>query len=748
MSQMRRGAMTIGLLMSLLVTGSASGQKYTDTSQVTVVEVPVQVVRDGQPVRGLKAEDFVITEGRKQQPITGFDVVDLSAPENRVLSADIPAAGKRHFLLLFDFANSSLKSMARARAAVMKSLVNTLTPSDLVAVATYSQVSGLKLLLGFTSDLYQVSRVIASLAPEKDTRPEAFQTAQTASASVGQSDALVSGGLAASNAIAGLDAIAGAYATPQPPAPAGDTAAQRGTYAAQSTVDVGKANAMMVEMVYQAAEVAEQQHAEIAQQKSLVGPLASAFADLARMMSAVSGRKLVVFMSEGFDTGVVSGVEDSNGQNAMADAVMHGGSLSVDSDSRYGSTQMANLLEKMLEQFRRSDCVIESLDISGLRGQSLDATPQTSGEAALLQMSHDTGGEVFRNTNDLGVALEKMANQTSVTYVLSFQPELKQDGSYHPIKVQLKNPPRGTKVTARSGYYSPRPFNQQRPVEKMLSVANQLMGSNQGGSISTAVLAEPFRTAGPKAYVPVFVEADGATLLAGAGDKALATEIYVYAVDANGIIQDYFNQRLAVDVAKVGASLRQGGLKYYGHLELPPGDYAIRSLVRNGDTGAFGKRTVFMTVPRFAADAGVLLPPLFPEAGGRWSVVRETPRGQQKDTAYPFHVGQQAYVPASLPALAPGAETPVALMGYNLGQDLKTEAKLQSADGRDMGACSIRVRGEVPGSGTNPDVYQASFKPPAGLAPGDYRLVVTVNSASGPHTATSPFTIASAPASK
>ncbi len=116
-----------------------------------------------------------------------------------------------------------------------------------------------------------------------------------------------------------------------------------------------------------------------------------------------------------------------------------------------------------------------------------------------MQMSHDTGGEVFRNTNDLGAALVHMANQTSVTYVLSFQPQgLKQDGAYHPIKVQLRNAPRGTKVSARSGYYAPRPFNQQRPAEKMLSLADQLMGANQGGSIATAVLAEPFRTAGAK----------------------------------------------------------------------------------------------------------------------------------------------------------------------------------------------------------------------------------------------------------
>jgi hypothetical protein len=89
--------------------------RLTESTSVTLVEVPVQVVRNGEPVRGLKASDFEIVEGRQTRPITGFDVVDLAAPENRLLSADIPAAGKRHFLLLFDLANSKPKTIARAQ---------------------------------------------------------------------------------------------------------------------------------------------------------------------------------------------------------------------------------------------------------------------------------------------------------------------------------------------------------------------------------------------------------------------------------------------------------------------------------------------------------------------------------------------------------------------------------------------------------------------------------------------------------
>src|SRR5579864_6531765 len=143
--------------------GGADRQGFGETTEVTAVEIPVQVIRDGEPVRGLTVADFELYEGRKQQVLTGFDVVDLSLPENQRLSASIPAAGRRHFLLVFDLSNSDPKRMLKAREAVKGSLLTTLVPSDLVAVATYGGNSGLKLALGFTSDRRQLLAAIDRL---------------------------------------------------------------------------------------------------------------------------------------------------------------------------------------------------------------------------------------------------------------------------------------------------------------------------------------------------------------------------------------------------------------------------------------------------------------------------------------------------------------------------------------------------------------------------------------------------------
>jgi len=743
--RMRRG-FAWGLMLPLAlapaaVPAAAAGpaaatdrQSFAEVTEVTAVEIPVQVVRNGEPVRGLTAADFEIWEGRQQQAITGFDMVDLSAPENQRLSAPIPAAGRRHFLLIFDLSNSQPKYVMRAREAATRSLLKTLMPSDLVAVATYGSNSGMKLALGFTSDRRQIVKAIETLG-------------FTDLADRSQQDHMLASVDAANNAIMGLEGQMAS--TTREPGETGRQAAQDARAAAMQAMQLAQLQALLASVV---SESKANQRMDQAAARNDVTAMTKAFANLARMMDAVAGRKMVVFFSEGFDSSILEGDQKVSSQELIADTSMRGGGWMTESDTRFGSTSENQQLEKMLEVFRRSGCVIESVDIGGLRGDDdMADRGGKRGETALFQMARDTGGELYHNFNDLGDAMTQLANSTAVTYVLTFQPQGPfAAGSYHPIKVKLKNEPRGARISYKPGYYAPRPFKQVPAIEKLLAAADQMMSNSASGSIQTAVLAAPFRTAGAKAYVPVVVEADGATLLAGGGGKTMTTELYVNAVDAQGSIQDSFDQRMQLDLEKAGPALRQGGLKFFGHLELPPGDYSVRVLLRNGDTGTYGKRAVVVTVPAFGGAAPVLLPPLFPDqAAGRWMVLRELPRGEQKNASYPFVVGQRAYVPAALPVLAPGQQAAVALVGYNLGDgELAAQAKVQSADGRDLGAGEISLAGRVPGDGTGPDVYRAVFRAPQGLAPGEYRLVVTVTGAGagagGPWTVTSRFTVAAA----
>ncbi|MGB5174932.1 MAG: hypothetical protein WBQ30_09350, partial [Thermoanaerobaculia bacterium] len=126
-SRGHRATVLIVAAVSLVVIPSAIQSQtveevFRDTVEVVEIQVPVNVVgKDGLPVRGLTAENFEILDGKKQQQITGFRVVDLDVIESsmtrREMELAVPAAARRHFLLLFDLSFSAPTSILRAREA-------------------------------------------------------------------------------------------------------------------------------------------------------------------------------------------------------------------------------------------------------------------------------------------------------------------------------------------------------------------------------------------------------------------------------------------------------------------------------------------------------------------------------------------------------------------------------------------------------------------------------------------------------
>jgi VWFA-related protein len=665
--------------------------------QVLAVEVPVQVVRDGEPVRGLKAEDFEIWEGRRRLSLTGFEALDLAAPgargHGRGQIASVPAAARRHFLFLFDLAFSEPQAIARARRAAAGVLAQ-LQPTDLAAVATYSATRGPQLVLGFTADRRQLDTALGSLGlPDLIARP------------VDPLRLVLEEVLGAGNTAAG-------------------TAPTRDPLAEVTDVAISARLEFITNAVEQSDRTAQRNH---------VNAFTRSLADLARQMAVIEGRKYLVFLSEGFESSLIQGTPDPQRQEEMRENALHGESWRVNPEERYGLTEAGNDVERMLEEFRRADCVIEAVDIGGLRAGADQGAPRPAGRDSLLMMAKGTGGDLFESFNDLGAAMSQMLQRTSVTYVLAVEPDrLQPEGEYHRLRVELKKPLRGARLVHRPGYYLPKPYAEQSSVEKLLEAANQVMSGDESDTVATAVLATPFRGDGEKSYVPVLIEIDGATLLAGKQPKVLPVEIYLYALDGDGAVHDFLTQTVGLDLTKAEPGLRglrDGGLKFFGHLDLLPGDYSLRILVRNGATGLSGLRVVPVHVPAFTREP-YLLPPLVPDPPNRWLVTREEPREEDKakPPAYPFHLqGNQAFVPASKPLIVPGKDVRLSLVGSGLGgADWNAEAHVLTPDGRELPGASLEILER-----SQPDRALARFHPPADLKPGEYLLRINITGDAG-----------------
>ncbi len=229
--------------------------------------------------------------------------------------------------------------------------------------------------------------------------------------------------------------------------------------------------------------------------------------------------------------------------------------------------------------------------------------------------------------------------------------------------------------------------------------------------------------------VPVQVVRNGEPVR---GLTAADFEVYAYAIDAAGAVQDFFSQSLRFELAKVIPLLDRTGLKFFGHLDLPPGDYSLRVLVRNAGNGDYGLASQPLSVPAFDRSPPLLLPPFFAENPGRWLMVRETAKGGEREFPYPFMVRDRAYVPALRPALTAAQEVAVALVGYNLPAGaLEARATVLSADGRDLGRGGLTLDARQPPDAGGAERLTATFRPPRGLEPGEYRLRIALVDAQG-----------------
>jgi VWFA-related protein len=678
-------------------------QRFEETSQVVAVEVPVNVVgRDGKPVRGLTAADFEVYDGNQRQTVTGFEVVDLKALEASPAAAAAPAAdevetpARRHFLLLFDLSFSTPTAILKARLAARDFLLQSLHPSDLAAVATYSIEQGPRLVITFTPDRAQLARAIDTL---------------------------------------GLNQEATFKADPlrfmiEPPVSNGfDVASPRSTRTGRGPDLKAQEDQAALEYIQSITNVADRD--ERVYERSRITTFSKALAAMARTLNAVAGRKQIVLFSEGFDSKLLLGRSETGSDEAQTDDInaFRGRIWMTDNDQRYGNTELQNTLGRMLEEFRRADCVIQAVDIGGLRTTSEAAGGRSrgSGQEGLFYMANETGGELFKDTNNLGQQLESVLERTSVTYLLTFErSDLKLDGSYHRVKVKAKLPP-GARLSHRAGYYEPRPFKDLDPLEKSLLASNGIVDAAPKRDLDLNLLVAPFRSNETMSYLPVIIEVPGRKLLEGHPGNKLNVEFYAYVNDRLGQMRDFFSEVVSLDIGKGRQGLEEGGIKYYGHFDLPPGEYRVRVLVRNADTGRTVVSMTPVQVPTYSQAQPVLLPPFFMEGQRSWVLVRESAEvAGRQSVVYPFTVNGEPYVPSARPVLRPAEQARLCLVAYNLGSGkLAVDAQVTGSDGKSLPGGRLDLVERTTTGIAGVDKLLATFEP-TGLAAGDYVLQVAV----------------------
>jgi VWFA-related protein len=596
---------------ALLLFAASAFAQLQETVNVNIVEVPVSVVdSSGKPIRGLTAANFELYDGGKKQAITSFDKVDFGSKEQPLTAlSPLNPAARRSFMLLFDLGFSSPRSLVRAQEAAQRFVTTAVQPGDLVGVGTIDIDHGFRLLTAFTTDHELVAAAISD--------PHSFRG----------SDPLQIG----NKAFVGDLTMEVGEDTSLPTS--GDKSPR--THAAAATE--------IAELQERLTRSNEQAIA------SRVEKQVDYLADLAKTLRAVPGRKQVILLSQGFDAKYLQGrdARDTKANARDFEAVTRGEVWNVDNDQQYGSLASQSILDRMARAFRSSDVVLDAIDIEGVRVQADVASGANfNSNAGLFLLSRPTGGEVFQNSNDLKSDFDRMLRAQEVVYVLGFQSPMANPGKFHDLKVKVVNSP--GRVSYRLGYYE---NGGGTPLERTLTTAEIIVNDVPQNDVHMAAFAAPFPAGNGNFQVPVILDLNGADLARQARGSMAAAEIFVYAFDSEGIVRDRLYQRLTLDMKKVGDRLRAGGIRYYGTLVVPPGTYAIKSLVRAGETDKKNpndpEKRGFARVNVIVPKAGevAVLPPIPIDEQAKWILVKGSDRGATGD--YPFELNGQNFIPSA-----------------------------------------------------------------------------------------------------
>src|SRR5262252_8700461 len=216
----------------------------------------------------------------------------------------------------------------------------------------------------------------------------------------------------------------------------------------------------------------------------------------------------------------------------------------------------------------------------------------------LYALAKDTGGKAMFDYNDLSMGIVQAADAISSYYILGYySTHVALDGKFRKTDVKLAASASvvNAEVNFRRGYYADKEFAKFTEADKERQLEDALMLDNPVTEIHIAMELNYFQLNRAEYFVPVAAKIPGSELALARRRGAQHTLIdFIGEVkDEYGItiqnIRDKYDVKLSEENA---AQLAKRPVQFYTGFTLLPGKYLIKFLARDAETGRIG---TFMT---------------------------------------------------------------------------------------------------------------------------------------------------------
>ena len=271
----------------------------------------------------------------------------------------------------------------------------------------------------------------------------------------------------------------------------------------------------------------------------------------------------------------------------------------------------------------KANLAIYTMDIRGLealvpggeaQNASLRGTSPYSGKSVagqfdsnfttqetLVTLAGDTGGRAFLDSNDFGRVFTGVQQDTSLYYLLGYHStNTARDGRFRRITVRINRP--GLKIDFRRGYYAPADFQHSTAGDRERQLDDELASELSTTDLPVYLSASYFRIGDRKFYVPVSLVVPGSQIpFTRNNDRDRA------ALDILGIVTDTEKRpvgqirdtvKLAVNTSQL---VQRKNVQYNSGFVLPPGQYHLKFVVRENQSGRLGSFETDLTVPDLKA---------------------------------------------------------------------------------------------------------------------------------------------------
>ena len=519
----------------------------TTTFKVNVNLVLVRVVvRDasGHSIGNLQKEDFLLFDNRKPQVITQFSAEQAGKKNETRTTAEAngeqtgtaqnePVFVPESFIAyLFDDVHLAFGDLTRARDAADLH-IRSLRPNDRAAIFTTSG----RTTLDFTDDRAKLHQALFDLQPHPITGPG---TTGCFTVSYYMADQIENQHDPQATNVATQDALACDFNN----------------------------DPRMLAAAQQFADSTARQVLESGVQESHIS--LTVVSDIIRRLSVAPGRRSIVLVSPGFLTPQLEFEYTSAIDRAVKAQVVIG---ALDARGLYVSSALDPSSQA------------QSSPMSIAMKQQYDSSEALANSEILAVLSDATGGIFFHNNNDLNEGFRRVASTPEYSYVLGFSPaNLKLDGSFHALKLSLKDPQKFS-IQARRGYYAPK-HRQDEAEQAKQEIEDALFSQEEMHSLPVELHTQFYKASDADAKLTVLAHIDVRRLRLRKVDGRNQNELTLVSglFNGNGSLVQAIQKTLTMKLKDETLEKRMGsGITLRTSFDVKPGNYLVRLVVRDAE---------------------------------------------------------------------------------------------------------------------------------------------------------------------